>query len=141
MRMLVCKVITGWTQKSLPCHHPSPGTLFFMGSESLQHFLGCSARWCCCPGFREEFVSWSSADGPRRRINAYSVNVHCISRSLWKTCCAPGTAESWSCSEHVCGQTALLTTQNRALRWAKSPPESAAGLGSYVNVSVQSRVV
>lgn len=45
-----------------------------MGSESFQHFLGCSARWCCCLGFREELVSWSSADGPGRRINAYSIN-------------------------------------------------------------------
>lgn len=93
--------------------------------ESSQHFLGCSARWCCCLGFREEFVSWSSADGPGRRINAYSIN--CI--SLWlkqhKTPC------SGDCGELLGARRLPNRTRRQPkpwLRWAKAPPEAAAGL-------------
>lgn len=119
---------------------PSPGSPFASRAASPSStFWAALLDGAVALVSERSLRSWSSADGPRRRINAYSINVHCISRSLWKICCALETAES--CSEHVCCQTALLTSQNPAPRWAKSPPGSAAGLGSFTDVSVRSRVV
>lgn len=104
MGMLVCKAIPGWTPKVLTLPSPSPGTPFSSWAASPSStFWAALLDGAVALVSERSFMSWSSADGPQRRINAYSINGHCISRSLRKICCTLETAES--CSEHVCCQT------------------------------------
>jgi len=100
--------------KIVPLPSRSPGTPSSAWAVSPSSTFGAALLDGAVALVSESSLSWSSADGPRRRINPYSINSYCISQSLWKICCAPGAAES--CSEHICCQTAFLAGQSRALR-------------------------